>query len=619
MAKRIFLIFSKQFIFLMLFFQLLRLAFLLYNYNDLFNSNFGEILKVFWYSIYLDISAASYIIILPFILIFFSSLIKWKGIYIINLWYNYLIIFVSIVISIGELPLYNEWRVKMNFKAISYLSQPSEVYRSAKWTEVFFGLIAIFAFTFLAIYLYRKYIHERFVVNKRNYMYSFIFLVLTPVLIALGIRGGYQPIPVHQSDVYFSKNNFLNLAAVNSQWNVVASVAKNMRYKTSNPFLFYKLSEARKTVDSLYSTEKDTTLYILKTNRPNIVLFLLESYSADLIHSIGGYDSISPNIDKLISEGFVFSNTVGSGGLSDQGILAVLCGYPALSNVIVTNQLDKYVKVPCIARDLQQQGYFTSFMYGGQLSYGNIKGLIYYNKFDEITEGKDFPSNIPQGRLGVHDEYMLQAFLNKINSYKQPFFSAAFTLSSHNPYDQPFPEVFNWGGDAQKFINSAYYSDSCIGDFFKKAKKQSWYNNTLFILVADHGHNSPRNWMIYSPEYRHVPMFLFGNVLKPEYKGKRYELPCSQTDLAATLLSQLGLKHDKYHWSINLFNSYSKSFAYYAFDGGLGWIEPDNFIVYDKSQEVYYSVKYQSKNDSIRINRNGKSYLEVLFQEYLDF
>ena len=108
MAKRIFLIFAKQFIFLMLFFQLLRLTFLVYNYNDLFNANFWEILKVFWHSIYLDISAASYIISLPFILIFFSSLIKWKGIYIINLWYNYLIIFVSIVISIGELPLYNE-------------------------------------------------------------------------------------------------------------------------------------------------------------------------------------------------------------------------------------------------------------------------------------------------------------------------------------------------------------------------------------------------------------------------------------------------------------------------------------------------------------------------------
>ena len=158
-----------------------------------------------------------------------------------------------------------------------------------------------------------------------------------------------------------------------------------------------------------------------------------------------------------------------------------------------------------------------------------------------------------------------------------------------------------------------------MGDFFAKAKKQSWYNNTLFILVADHSHNSPRNWMIYSPEYRHIPMLLYGNVLIPEMKGKRMEMPCSQTDLAATLLSQLGLKHDKYHWSKNLFNPYSKPFSYYAFDGGLGWVETDNFFVFDEGQNTYYSAKYNSKEDSARINHNGKSYIEMLFQEYLEY
>jgi len=553
----------------------------------------------------------------PYLFVFLSSLLKSKIFYIINLWYNYLIIFLCVVISISELPLYKEWRVKLNFKAISYLSRPSEVYHSAKWTEVFFGLISIIFFTAISVYFYRKFIHERFIITKRNYIFSAIFLIVFPVLLLLGIRGGYQPIPVHQSDVYFSKSNFINLATVNSQWNLMASVTKNMRFKNTNPFKFYPLKNAKTVVDSLYSVEKDTTEFILTTKRPNIVLLLLESYSADLVHSVGGYDSISPNMDKIISEGYVFSKTYGSGGLSDQGILAVLCGYPALSNVIVTNQLDKYVKVPCFARDLQDKGYFTSFMFGGQLSYGNIKGLIYYNKFDDITEGKDFPSSIPKGRLGVHDEFMFEAFLNKISKYKQPFFSMAFTMSSHNPYDQPFPEKFHWGGDAQKFINSAYYSDSCIGDFINKAKKQPWYNNTLFILVADHGHNSPKNWFIYSPEYRHIPMILFGNVIKDEFKGKSNDDPCSQTDLAATILKQLDLSTKNYHWSKNLFNKYSKPFSYYAFDGGFGWVEKNNYFVFDRSQDIYYSSSYSSKKDSVLVNKNGKSYVEMLFQEYL--
>ncbi|MBI5540546.1 MAG: sulfatase-like hydrolase/transferase [Bacteroidia bacterium] len=619
MAKRIPLIFLKQFLFWMLLFQLLRIVFMFYNYNELFNSNFLEILKVFWYSIILDVSTSCYLLGVSFILLLFQSLIKWKGFYILNLWFTYLLILVAVVITVGELPLYREWHVKLNFKAISYWSQPSEVFHTAKWSELIFGTLGIVLLTGIGIYFYRRYIHVRFKLEKRNFLVSFLFLITVPVLILLGIRGGYQPIPVHQTDVYFSKNNFLNLAAVNSQWNVMASVTKNMRYKNTNPFEFYKLSDARKTVDSLYYVEKDTTQIVLTTKRPNIVLILLESFSGDLIHSIGGYDSITPNFDKLVKDGIIFSRVYGSGSLSDQGIAAVLCGYPALSNVIMVNQLDKYVKLPCVARDLQEQGYHTSFIFGGQLSYGNIKGLIYYNKFDDIFEGKDFPSNIPQGRLGAHDQYLFDMWLGKISKYPQPFFAAAFTLSSHNPYDQPFPEVFDWGGDSKAFINSAYYTDSCIGDFFAKAKKQPWYNNTLFVLIADHSHNSPRNWMIYSPEYRHIPMLLYGNVLTAEMKGKRMEMPCSQTDLAATLLSQLGLKHDKYHWSKNLFNPYSKPFSYYAFDGGLGWVETDNFFVFDESQNVYYSAKYNSKEDSARINHNGKSYIEMLFQEYLEY
>ncbi|PIP54770.1 MAG: hypothetical protein COX07_03485 [Bacteroidetes bacterium CG23_combo_of_CG06-09_8_20_14_all_32_9] len=619
MAKRIPFIFLKQFLFWILFFQLLRLIFLFYNFNEVLNTNFIEVLKVFWYSVYIDISASCYILGFPFIVLLIESLIRWRGFYIINLWYSYLLIFTSVIISIGELPLYREWHVKMNFKAISYLSQPSEVFHTAKWSELVFGFVAIFGITALVIYLYRKFVHVRFILVKRNFIVSFLFLITVPFLIILGIRGGLHPIPLHQTDVYFSKNNFINLTAVNSQWNVTASVIKNMRYKNTNPFVFYDLEDAKTTVDSLYSVEKDTTQLILTTQKPNVVLILLESWSADLIHSLGGYDSISPNFEKMISDGVLFTRTYSSGSLSDQGIPAVLSGSPTLSYVIIVNQLDKYVKLPCIAHDLQQQGYHTSFIYGGQLSYGNIKGLIYYNKFDDIFEGKDFPSYIPQGRLGVHDQYMLQTWLGRINKYPLPFFAVAFTLSSHNPYDQPFPEIFHWGGDARNFINSAYYTDSCLGDFFRKAKTQKWYNNTLFILVADHSHNSPRNWMIYSPEYRHIPMLLFGNVIKPEFRGKKFEMPCSQTDLSATLLAQLGLKHEKYRWSKNLFNPYSKPFSYYAFDGGLGWVETDNYFVFDQSQNIYYEVKYTSATDSAKVNHNGKSYVEMLFKEYLEY
>ena len=619
MAKRIPIYFLKQYLFWMLLFQLLRLVFLLTNFPETAGTGFFEIIKVFWYSIYLDNTTACYLLVLPFVLVFAQSLIKWKGFYIANLWYTYLLAIVTIIISVGELPIYREWHVKLNFKAVSYFQNPSEVFHTASWSDLIVGFTAIVILSGTVIYLYWRFIHVRFELKKRNYFVSVLFFLFVPILIGLGIRGGLQPIPIHQSDCYYSKNNFLNLTAVNSQWNLLASITKNYRYKNTNPFLYYSMPEAKKTVDSLYSVEKDTTQFILTTKKPNIVLILLESYSADLIHSLNGYDSLSPNIEKLISDGILFTQTFASGTLSDQGIAAVLCGYPSLPTVIMVNQPDKYVKLPCFPRDLQQNGYHTSFMYGGQLSYGNIKGLIYYNKFDDIFEGKDFPSSVPQGQLGVHDQYMFDIWLGRIKTYSQPFFAAAFTMSSHSPFDQPFPNKFKWGDDQCNFINSAYYSDSCIGDFFRKAKTQSWYKNTLFVLVADHSHVSPRKWDYYSPEFRKVPMFFYGDVIKPEYRGTKVEVPCSQTDLAATILTQLGMNKEKYKWSKNLFNPYSKPFSFYASDQASGWVTSGSNFVFEYGTNKLLLGAFPNKNDSTKLIHQGKSYLQMLFQEYLDF
>src|SRR5210317_57801 len=104
---------------------------------------------------------------------------------------------------------------------------------------------------------------------------------------------------------------------------------------------------------------------------------------------------------------------------------------------------------------------------------------------------------------------------------KQPFFSVVFTLSSHSPYDQPMEKVLDWGGSENEFINSAYYTDRCLGEYFRKASQQEWYDSTLFIILADHSHNSYRHWDVHSPNYRNIPLLLYGNVLKEENKGQK--------------------------------------------------------------------------------------------------
>lgn len=608
----------KQYLFWMLFFQLLRLIFLIYNWNETGNSSIWEVLKAFWYSIYLDNSTAGYIMMFPVMISVIKSLFSWNIFNQIIRGYHFFAVFLATTISIAELPLYSEWRVKLNFKAISYLSRPKEVFHTASVGNLVFGFMAIALVMFVAIWLFNKFVFPK-IHQKRNFATSFIHLLLIPVTFIWCIRGGLQPIPIHLADAYYSQNNFLNLVAVNSQWNLVSSIDKNNHFKNENPFVFYSFQEAQKQVDSLYAVPKDTTVHILTTDKPNIVIILLESWSADLVKSLGGYDSLTPEFDKLASRGVLFTHVSGSGSLSDQGIAAVLSGQPALPIVIIVNQPDKFVKLPSLSTDLKKQGYFTSFLYGGQLSYGNIKAFIYSKNFDDVKEGKDFPSSVPQGRLGVHDEYMLNTFADKLNSYKQPFFSMAFTMSSHSPFDEPFKEKFHWGGDARKYINAVNYTDSCLGMFFRKVKNMPFYKNTLFVLVSDHSHDSPRCWHPFQLEYRHVAMLLYGNVIDSVYRGTRVDKVSSQTDLAATLLSQLNLPHKQYKWSKNIFNPYSKAFCYYSFDEGLGWVTDSNYFAYIHDDNSLMFHHFSNKTDSLKQLKIGKSYLQLLFQEYLNF
>lgn len=425
----------------------------------------------------------------------------------------------------------------MNFKAISYLARLKEVFETASVWNLIVGLLVIGLIFFFAIKLFNRLVYPK---SKQNKSVAALFahMLLLPVCFIWGIKGGLQEIPIRQADVYYSKNNFLNLAVVNSAWNLGSSIEKNIYFKNSNPLLFISEQEADSLIDHLYFVLKDTTIKVLNTNTNiNIVILLLENWSADCINSLRGYDSIVPNFDQLAKEGILFTNVFGSGSLSDQGISAVLSAQPALPEVIVVNQPDKFVKLPSISSDLKKNGYFTSFLFGGQLSYGNIKAYLMTKDFDEIHDISDISSTIPRGRLGIHDEFMLKLFANKLNQQKSPFFSILFTLSSHSPYDMHFGRI---------------------------------------------------------------AMMLYGEPIKKEYSGMTISTYCSQTDLARTLFKQLNFPHSNYCLSKDLFNPYSKSFSYYVYDAGYGWVSDSNYYAYIHYDKSMLFQQLSSNEDNLK-------------------
>lgn len=276
------------------------------------------------------------------------------------------------------------------------------------------------------------------------------------------------------------------------------------------------------------------------------------------------------------------------------------------------------MKLPSLVGELKKLDYSTAFYFGGQLIYGNIKSYIIFNGFKQIMEGDDFPASIPRGKLGIHDQYSLGFMVNDLDKFKQPFFASLFTVSTHSPWDQPFPKPLKWGDNEREYINAAYYTDHCLGEFIRKAREKSWFSNTLFIIVADHSHNSYRNWHPESKEYHKIPLLMFGDVIKPEFRGRVWSKLGNQHDIPSTVLAQLGAGHHMFKYSKDLLNPWSGDFAYYSTEDGAGWLHRNNYYTFEAHPYIGYTWSYFSPgSDSAKIIEESKAYLQTVFGEYL--
>ncbi len=597
-----------------------RTLFLVYHFNLLKAEPipFSEILMTYWVAIPLGISTASYLIGFTFLLTLILFFVKSKYFFIADKVYMIIAIAVFSLIICGELGIYEEWRTKLNIKALYYLKNPGEVYESASTVTFFILVLLLLIQISFWYFIYLRFFQLKLEKFRFKIIPFIAFFVFGGGVIFIGIRGGIDEIPINQSKSYFSGYNILNHAATNSANSFFYSYLETREFKNTNPFLFFEQEEARQITSGLLKVETDTTIKVLKVNRPNVVVILLEGWSADAIESLGGDTGITPNFKYLEGKGILFTQHYASGNRSDQGNVAVISGFPATPISSIAHTPEKSQKLPSLVKTLKKEGYTSSYYFGGQLIYGGIKSYIMSNAFDEVYEMSDFEKLYPRGKLGIHDEYMLQEFLKGTSSLKEPFFSTIFTVSSHSPYDFPREMTIQFSVLENEYLNSVHYSDQCLGDYFEQASKTDWYKNTLFIIVSDHGHGSQRNHSILSKEYRKIPLLILGDVIKEEFKGTRVSRICSHIDIPSTLLHQLDISSEDFTWSRNLFNPTTGEFAFYEATEGIGWISPDGYFIYHRQMDDYFKKDITSDKEE-QVIKEGKAYLQVLFQEYIDY
>nr|WP_236668973.1 LTA synthase family protein [Hymenobacter rubidus] len=347
-------------------------------------------------------------------------------------------------------------------------------------------------------------------------------------------------------------------------------------------------STARRLVAGVYPlavgapARPDSSALLLAETRPNVLFIILESFTAKLVGSVGGERGVTPNLDSLARTGVLFPNIYAAGDRSQKGLVSLLSGYPNQPTTSIIKFPRKTEHLPHLCRALAAAGYRSSYYYGGELAFANMKSYLQTAGYEHLTERNDFSVGEQNSKWGAHDGVLFDRILNDLRAAQpKPFFVTAFTLSSHEPFDVPMKTKFPGKSETAQFRNSVYYTDQALGKFLREARQKPWYAHTLLVLVADHGHrlpgDTPHDW----PVGFHIPLVLAGGALQPAARGRVVPVIGSQTDVAATLLRQLGLPAQAFTWSRDLLAPHAVPFAYYCYNNGFGTVAPTGTFWFD--------------------------------------
>jgi phosphoglycerol transferase MdoB-like AlkP superfamily enzyme len=619
---KVLIFFARFFLFWLLFFLLERIIFLGANLHHLAARPLTEILAAGYHGLQLDLSMTAYIAAVP-LLVFIVVLLFNRQKTLRSNWlkvYHKILVVLFSIIAVANLNIYREWGSKINAKALGFaIHTPNEALASSASSPILLNICILAVLLISGLWLNKKIIKDNITITPAPFAFKLLFAVLLLGVNFLMIRGGWGVATNNPSVAYYSDMQLLNHAAVNTEWNLISSMISARRV-SKNPNLYYEAGFSSRVVKDLYAVEKDSTTHILKTNRPNVIIIIMESFTADLTKTLGNENGITPHFDSLIRKGVFFNKIYATGNRTDKGIIGTLAGFPSLAAESINKWPEKMEKVPALSQVFFKYGYSTSFFYGGQSEFDNYKAFIKSHDYQLLVDRSKFNGKDMNSKWGAYDGVVFNRQLQDLNKEKQPFFSTQMTLTNHEPFEVPGSYKFGNKDNIQKFKSTAFYTDSCLNDFLNKAKKQAWYKNTLFIFVADHGHILPKGREeVYIPQRYHIPLLFFGEVIKEAYRGKQMDKTGSQVDIASTLLHQLDIGAESFTWSKNLLNPYTKPFAYFSWDNGMGFIDNKQCITFDNvGKMILYNDKPEDTKHTQSLTRNGKAYLQTVYQQFID-
>ncbi|ENM3937108.1 LTA synthase family protein [Vibrio cholerae] len=444
-----------------------------------------------------------------------------------------------------------QYDIRPNRLYIEYLKYPKEVFLTL-WHGFRVPLLLGISLTILSSFLFRRLLKKP---NDEYRLWTFKYHILAWPLVVFvifaGVRSTTQHRPANPALFAITADAMVNSLVINSGYSVLYAIY-SLKHESRSTEVYGKLSEPEMLeqtrnwpwlkqysyLDPNFPTLHWQSAQIERSKPLNIVIVLQESLGATFVQSLGGAP-VTPNLERLKSEGIWFNNLYSTGTRSVRGIEAVVAGFmptPAQSVVKLSNSQQGFATLGSI---LQQQGYYTQFIYGGEAHFDNMRSFFTGNGISDVVDISKIIEPAFVGSWGASDEDLFNTAhqqLSQLHQSGKPFFSLIFTSTNHEPFEFPDGRIDLYEQPKQTAYNAVKYADWAMGKFFEKAKTSEYWNDTVFLVVADHD-NRVYGRNLIPVEKFHIPGLILGGVVKPD----TIEPVASQIDLAPTLLSLAGV------------------------------------------------------------------------------
>ena len=611
-------LFIFRFLLLLGIFSISRILFYFFNYNYFNSINVIELFKILIAGIRFDISALYYFNILFILFSIVPGKFKNHKIY--------QIVIFTIFIVINSILLATNF-IDTKFFDFENKRLTSDIFSSVwlgkdfrtllpQFIKDYWYLIAIWGFfVSLLIKLYPKLKNDLNKISQvkiKHILYQALIFIFLMCLGLLGGRGGLQlkPLKVIHAAEYTSARNIP--LVLNTPFTLMKSIGS----KTLEPKHYF----TKEVLDSIYSPIIEPH-NVSDGNKPNIVIIILESFTKEYIGALNNGSGYTPFLDSLIEHSLYFPNAFANGKRSIEAMSSIVTGLPSLQdNPYITS---KYFSntVNSIPGLLNELGYHTSFFHGGE------NGTMGFDLFANITEYKEYygmtefdNKDYFDDYWGIFDEEFFYFYEDKLNEFKEPFFSTFFTLTSHHPY--PIPEKYE-GKFPKGNLNiheTIGYTDFALKQFFNSIKNTHWYNNTLFVFVADHTAQAEKKKYNNNLGMYSIPI-VFYHPNDTSLQGKS-EIIAQQTDIFPTIMDYINYDKPFVCFGNSLLNDSVSHFSVNYINGIYQLIE-DNFLIqFDGNKTI---ALYDIQKDSLLLNnllnnnienKNIENKLKAIIQSY---